>query len=176
MAAIRRLLTNECSRNAPPAPAGRQIITRDTRLRGFYRVDGATCSTYYCQADCTDAIGRRRTIRRKIEDVQLIDVDDARNKARKLIAKIKAGEFTGTDRPHEVTLEEAWRAFQDSRGHRLSKETLRSYQKSIETVLGELMDLPLRRLSETAAARKEIRDMHRRVTDERGPYSANRAF
>ena len=93
MGALRQLLTNENSRNAAYAPPGKQVVTRDTRLRGFYRLDGTTCSAYYCQADCKDPLGRRKTIRRRIDDVQLIDVDDARNQARLLIAKIKAGEF-----------------------------------------------------------------------------------
>lgn len=176
MGAIRKLLTNENGRNAPPAPPGRQIITRDTRLRGFYRMDGATCSTYYCQADCKDAIGRKKTIRRRIEDVQLIDVDDARNEERKIIAAIKAGEFTKTDRPHDVTLREAWEHFREARGPELSVQTVRSYTKAMEAVLKDWLDLPLRNLSETAAARKLVRERHERETEARGPYMANRSF
>lgn len=72
-------------------------------------MDGATCSAYYCQADCKDPLGRRKTIRRRIDDVRLIDIDDARNQARLLIAKIKSGDFVGTgEDQHDVTLEEAW--------------------------------------------------------------------
>ena len=37
MGALRQLLTNENSRGAAFAKPGEQLITRDTRLRGFYR-------------------------------------------------------------------------------------------------------------------------------------------
>lgn len=104
MGALGQLLTDENSRNAELAPSSKQIITRDTRLSGFYRMDSATCSAYYCQADCKDQFDRKKTIRRKIEDVQLVDVDDARNEARLTIAKIIAGGFFDNgDKHHEVT-------------------------------------------------------------------------
>ncbi len=57
MGAIRQLLTNENSRNAMFAEPGKQIVTRDTRLRCLYRLDGATCSACCCQADCNDPLG-----------------------------------------------------------------------------------------------------------------------
>ncbi|MEM9402373.1 MAG: tyrosine-type recombinase/integrase [Pseudomonadota bacterium] len=175
MGAIRQLLTNENSRNAAFASPGKQVVTRDTRLRGFYRLDGTTCSAYYCQADCRDPLGRRKTIRRRIDDVQLIDVDDARNRARLLIAKIKAGEFFDDgEGQHDVTLEEAWGHYLATRD--LSIETHRSYRKSLKNVLADYMDVPLRNLSETAAARKLVAARHAEETEQRGPYQANRAF
>ena len=164
MGAIRQLLTNENSRNAAFASPGKQLVTRDTRLRGFYRLDGTTCSAYYCQADCKDPLGRRKTVRRRIDDVQLIDADDARNQARLLIAKIKAGEFFDDgEGQHDVTLEEAWEHYLATRD--LSVETHRSYRKSLKNVLADYMDVPLRNLSETAAARKLVAARHAEETD-----------
>lgn len=169
-------ITTTFARSLGFAPSGRQVQIRDSRLRGFYINQGSTTRTYMCQADCKDALGKKKTIRKKIGDVELVDADDARNEARLIIARIKSGEFTRTDEPKPVTLREAWKHFKRSKKSRLSPQTMRSYTKSIETVLADWLDLPLRNLSETVEARKLVRDRHAQETVQRGPFMANRSF
>ncbi|MEX2125589.1 MAG: tyrosine-type recombinase/integrase [Woeseia sp.] len=176
MDARRVQLTTAYCRDARFAPQGRQVQIRDSRLRGFYMNKGSTCKTFMCQADCVDALGRRKTVRLKIGDVELMEADDARNEARKLIASIKAGEHTKTDKPHDVTLREAWESFSKRRGAKLSKETIRSYSKALDIVLPDFLDLPLKNLSSTAAGRELVAERHEQETTDRGPYMANRAM
>ena len=92
-----------------------------------------------------------------------------------LIAKIKAGDFVGTgEDQHDVTLEEAWEHYLATR--ELSTETHRLYRKSLKNVLADYMGVPLKNLSETAAARKLVAARHVEETEQRGPYQANRVF
>lgn len=119
-------ITTTFARSLGFAPSGRQVQIRDSRRRGFYINQDSRTRTYMCQTDCRDALGKKKTIRKKIGDVELVDADDARNEARLIIARIKSGEFTRTDEPRPVTLREAWEHFQRSKKSRLSPQTMRS--------------------------------------------------
>lgn len=178
MAKAKRIfLKNDSVRSLPFTNDGQRII-RDTRLRGFYVVVGKTSITYMAAADTTDVLGRKKTIRVSIGDAELVDAEKARNQARLLVAQIKAGDYRPPDRekPREVTLRQAFDKWMDRKGRDKSPATIKQYRTCVEDVLTPWLDVPLRNLAETAEARELVEAEHKRITEQRGPYLANRAF
>lgn len=176
MGAKRKYITTDQARSEPFEPPGKHRILRDTQLRGFYMYIGSMSATYYCNADCKDTMGRKKTIRTKIGDVQLIEAGSARDEARIIIAEVKAGRHKLDDeKPRELTLRDAWQFFLKRRGPNLATETLRSYRKAIELVLPDLLDVSLKKLA-SETGRYEMEKRHIKESEERGPFMANRAM
>ncbi|MCH9027103.1 MAG: tyrosine-type recombinase/integrase [Proteobacteria bacterium] len=175
MGAKRKYIKTDQARSEPFEPPGKHRILRDTQLRGFYMYIGSMSATYYCNADYKDSLGRKKTRRKKIGDVQLFEAEDARNEARLEIAKIKSGLTAVVDKPREITLRDAWEFFLKRRGPNLATETLRSYRKAMELVLPDLLDVSLKKLA-SEIGRYEMEKRHIKESEERGPFMANRAM
>jgi hypothetical protein len=118
---------------------------------------------------------------RTIREGDEIDLAEARKAARDVLIKCQNGqdprkeeEPDVTDKPAAIKLAEAWANDRD--GHMEAREssaaTVLAYEGHIEGLLQDWLAKPLRKLSD-ATGRKLVRERHRKIANENGPYRAN---
>lgn len=173
MTALKKKLTDSLVENQAPATSGQRIVN-DTQLPGFYLLVGKRAKTYMVRTDVRGAFGERRTVKEKVGRSDEMTATEARRHAQIRIAALK---LNGKKKVETVTLREAAEQYvDDCRRRNLSAATIEHYEYSMYTCLAHWCDRPLASLSDSAESRRAVRDEHQRMSRERGPYCANRAF
>lgn len=170
----RARLTNKLVRGLPPARGG-QYVVRDERLPGFHVVVGRRARTYTIQVD-THRLGQRKTVKEAIGRAGEWDADDARKEARARIGGLQTGARETTAR--RVTLGMAWAGYREELEHKVaagnrSPRTLKGYRDSVERVMADWLDTPLRDLSENT---RGVAERHREISERHGGVTANHAM
>ncbi len=137
-------LTDKYVRELPLAYSGRRI-ERDDKQPGFFVMVGENTKTYYVQFDYRDALGRRKTCRKKLGRHDETSAKQARAKAAEMIATAKA-----PPSDPDVTLAAAWAEYRDLHliPHERSQRTIDGGQDAVERLLGDWLSVPLDRLAE----------------------------
>ena len=151
-----------------PHPEKGQRVYSDTALTGFGVLVGKRTKTYIAQRDI-----KGRTVRVTIGRHGVLTTDQARKKARQLIARMADGENPNEARRAEgTTLGEALELYLGALTVKnRSPLTLEGYRRDCERHLGHWLGRPL-----AGITRKEVRDRHRQLGDRAGPYAANSAM
>jgi integrase len=156
-----------------PLTAAGQYAVRDTDVRGFMVVVGKTTRTFAIQLQLTE-LGRPKDVRKTIARVGDLMTKEARDLARKMIGDLRTGAVRPGGDARGPTLREAWCDYRDNHLQRSGRErspgTIANYRDHFERVLRDWLDAPLRELAERPQL---VRDRHRRITEENGPYIAN---
>ncbi len=172
-----RKLTEANVRDLPPS-TGRGYVVRDTELKGFIVIVNKKSSTWAVQRDLWQgARGRRRlvrSVRHTIGRVGIMPLRVAREQALEVIRLIQQGIDPNDPPPtRELTLRQAWQDY---------SEALTTRKRSSRTIddfnynLRYFQDWADMTLAEIGANRAMVRDRHKKITKENGPYSANHAM
>lgn len=168
----RERLTDALVERLPLTETG-QYAVRDTEVRGFMVVVGKTARTFTVQLQVME-LGRSKDVRKAIARVGDMKTKDARDAALKMIGDLRTGTTKPGGRGRGVTLGEAWADYRDHHLTRAGRErspgTIANYRDHMERVLKDWQDASLAELAENPAL---VRDRHRRITQENGPYIAN---
>ena len=172
-----RKLTEANVRGLPPATA-RGYVVRDTELKGFVVIVNKKSSSWAVQRDLWQGPrGRRRLVRcvrHTLGRVGMMPLRVAREKALEAIHLIQQGvDPNKTSESSVYTLADQWREYE---------ATLRTRERSSRTIADFVYDLRYFQgwghlsLSEIGANRKGVRERHKQISKEHGPYIANRAM
>ncbi len=158
-----------------------QIVVRDTEVTGFRAVIGRRCTTFAVEYRTVDRATGRSTKRVQVIGRQGADRGDghvwntttARQRALELIGKAAGGSDPRADvrKPTSgPTLRTAIALHLDGmRAKERSARSIETIDREMTDYLGNWLDRPLVQIS-----RSECREHHRKVSDENGPYIANR--
>jgi integrase len=165
-----KLTARAIARLPAPDPSGRQRLHWDSELRGF----GVLCSgttdakTFIVQRDLAGGLTRRVSI----APANVIDLDEARERARLVLADFYKGIDPKAGRRGEMTLRVALDEYLKSRAD-LRPGSARAYRDSVEGHLAAWLDLPLRDIN-----REKIEDKLRQIAkkvSERSNHSGHAA-
>ncbi|HWI28211.1 MAG TPA: tyrosine-type recombinase/integrase, partial [Stellaceae bacterium] len=132
-----------------PDPSGKQVLHWDKDLRGF----GILCSgvtnarTWVVQAPLRDGSGRRPRV--SIGPVNVLDADEARSRAEKVIAAMLLGRNPKEKNGADTTLREALDLYLAGNSD-LREKSREGYRGTIERWLSEWLDKPLRTITDEA--------------------------
>lgn len=164
MQSLREKLTDARVRRYEYAARGQRQVS-DTEQAGFYLLIGKKTKTYMVRVSVDG-----RVVKKKIGLAEDMTATAARRKAKEL-----ADEIRQSPDPGGPTFGQAWRTYRDARGAKWSPRTLESYEDAM-LALERFHDRPFVELALTVKARTEVEQAHAEITEERGPYAANRAF
>lgn len=172
-----RKLTEANVRGLPPSP-GRGYVVRDTELKGFIVIVNKKSSSWAVQRDLWQGPrGRRRfvrSVRHTIGRVGNIPLRVAREMALEAIHQIQQGiDPNQPDVTTTLTLEDLWKEYEENlhargRAPRSIADfvyNLRYFKDWVDLILEEI-----------ASDRVAVRERHKKLTHENGPYAANRAM
>lgn len=174
-------LTNESIKKhcLPPEPdelkpSGRPVTERfywDTELRGFGIVVRATSRSFIVQKDV-----RGRSVRVTIGKFPEWTTDAARKEARERIVEMDKGGNPNRRKREEavrgVTLAEAMKWHQDAmRADDCAPRSIESLEYEVGLYLSDWLKRPLAEIT-----RNDCATRHRRITEQHGPYAANRSM
>jgi integrase len=168
------VFTDECIARLPHPERGQgEWVYPDPLLPRHRLVVKRRRKILEIQADRPKRFGERRTYVVKTGAAPGTKVEDARKRAIALLTQIEAGldprASDGLGEP--VTLSEAWERFRQRPD--LRPGTLRTYAPQYKRCLAEWAHMPLATLS---AQPRLAEDLHRKITEERGPSEANHAL
>ena len=157
----------------------KSYVVRDTEQKGFMVVVNKRSKSYVVQRDLWQGprghrrlVGTRRVLIGRVSEILL---KDARTQAREVIALLARGEDpTERSTTSGVTLRKALESYEDwlQRKGR-SARTIQWYRYALESSLAEWLDRPLIQIGRD---RRGVRELHRHLTDSKGPYMANHAM
>ncbi len=159
-------------------PYGFRQMARDTELKGFIVIVNKKSSTWAVQRDLWQgARGRRRlvrSVRRTIGRVGTMPLRVAGEEALEVIRLIQQGIDPNDPPPtRELTLHQAWQDYSEAlTTRRRSSRTIDDFTYNLR-YFREWADMTL---AEIGANRAMMRDRHKKITKESGPYSANHAM
>jgi integrase len=160
-----------------PDPSGQQQHYWDTEMEGFgVRVSATSNIKSYVVQGTPNGRSRRATI----EQVHLISLNDARIRARAMLAAFSAGRDPRTTRFSDITLRQSLQTYLDL-NQRMKPRSRTGLQGEIERHLAAWLDRPLRSITrEMIEIRhkelaKEIEDRDRAVTQEAAKRHLQRA-
>ena len=127
-------------RTPAPHPSGKQQLYWDEELSGFgMLVSGVTDSrTFIVQRDI-----KGKTRRVTIGATNVLDIEQARERAKAVLADFYQGKDPKAKTPEAATLRQTLEAYLAARKS-LSEGSVREYRRKIETHLASWLDLPLR--------------------------------
>jgi integrase len=147
-------------------PEGRQTIFWDTELRGFGVCVNTSCKTYLVQRTIGSRVnGNRRTAKVVIGRHGVILPDEARRRARELLAQFARGEDPRVARraaaAKSITLRQAWEQYKLARP--LGAQAVRDYGRAVEKHLSRWLDRPISQITGTEVVQlySEISDPNR---------------
>lgn len=158
-----------------------QIVVRDSEVTGFRAVVGRRCTTFAVEYRTLDPATGRSTKRVQIIGRQGADRGDghlwntttARQRALELVGKAAGGGDPRADVRKLAagpTLRAAMALHLDGmRAKERSARSIETIAREMADYLGGWLDRPLVQIT-----RSECREFHRKVSDENGPYIANR--
>jgi hypothetical protein len=145
-----------------------EVVVPDPLLHRHRLTITATRKRFEIQAERPKKFGPRRTYVRTVGIAPMMSVAEAREKATAMLARIDAGKDPAG---YENTLGEAWerlRARSD-----LRPRTLKTYTGTYDRCLSHWASTSLKTLSDNPVMSEEL---HRKLTEERGPIQANHAL
>lgn len=150
-----------------------QYAVRDTEVRGFHVVVGKTAKTFAIQVQVKE-LGRAKDVRKAIGRFGEIRTKEARDAAQKMLGDLRTGSVRPAGRTRRVTLGEAWADYRDNHLMKAGREraagTLKMYRDHVERLMKAWADTPLHELAERPEV---VRERHREITQDHGPYIAN---
>jgi integrase len=155
---ILKLTEKAVARLRAPDPSGNQILYWDTALKGF----GVLCSgTSDVKTFVVKGAVGGRVVRRKLGRVGVLSINEARIRAKEMLA----GFFGGVDPRVEavscVTLRGALDAYLKARQDNLKPRSLKGYRVETERHLGGWMNMPLKSIT-----REMVEARHRSIAEE----------
>lgn len=147
-------------------PPGKQLY--DSETRGLRVVVGRKSASYKLVTDQW-ADGRKvRSISVTLGRTDEIGLKEARRLAVERKLEIRRGGDPNRREPRSMTLDDAWEDYRRTRGRDLAPRTLDWMVKKLDARLRYLRNTPLRDFD-----RAELRDLHRRITEDGAPFEAN---
>ena len=160
-----KLTMKAIERLPAPDPSGKQSLHWDTELRGF----GVLCSgktdakTYIVQRDLPGGRTRRVTI----APTNVIDLEEARERAQVVIGDFYRGLDPKAGRRADATLRTALEEYLSARAD-LRPGSAANYRDSVESHLSSWADLPLRVIT-----REMVEERLKKIADEVSKRSGN---
>ncbi len=172
-----RKLTEANVRGLPPSP-GRGYVVRDTELKGFIVIVNKKSSSWGVQRDLWQGPrGHRRfvrSVRYTIGRVGIMPLRVAREMALEAIHQIQQGiDPNKPDVTTTLTLKDLWKEYEENlhaRGR--APRSIADFVYNLR-YFKDWVDLTL---EEIASNRIAVRERHKKLTRENGPYAANRAM
>lgn len=139
----------------------RQKIFGDSVLTGFFLSVGPKSKTFYAKRKING-----RAMCAKIERYGVVTVDEARERARDLLAQMGKGIDPTREKRRQsargITLGEAWRLYETTmKSKQRSENTLRRYEQCLDLYLSDWLTRPLADIT-----RKEIHERHQRLAND----------
>jgi integrase len=156
-----KLTEKAVARLRAPTASGKQVLYWDEgprAVRGF----GVLCSgktdtrSYIAQRDLPGGKTRRVTI----AGVNELSLEQARSRAAELLVEMRRGNDPKTRRK-SLTLGEALAAYREARQNKLRARSVKAYDYTVETYLGDWVDRPLHSIT-----RNMVEVRHRRIAAE----------
>lgn len=152
-----------------PTPSTGQKIYRDSRLRGLGVRVGQASKTFIVEGQVN-----RRTRRVSLGRADVLSVEEARRRAKSILAEMSAG-IDPTQKRREaereaVTCARAFELFEASKPS-LATCTRDSYRRTFEVYLGDWRHRPIAEIT-----RPMVLARHQKLTEERGATTANNVF
>jgi hypothetical protein len=160
--------TDEAIAAAAYAAAGKEVVVADPLLHRHRLTITPQRKKFEIQAERPKRFGGRRTYVRTTGIAPMAKIAEARERATAMLALIDAGQ---EPEGHAGTLGDAWERFK-VRGD-LRPRTLKVYQGAYDRCLSHWATMPLKTLSEHPVMAE---DLHKQLTEERGPSEANHAL
>jgi len=171
-------LTNELVRSLPFAGSERpQYIVSDTAQKGFRVRVGRKTKTYLVQLDIS-VLGKRKTVKHTIGDMQEWSATAARTEAQRLMLETRENASRHVNRREALKLRHAWADYRARLEARIatgakSARSLEARIDHMERLLSDWLDVPLRQLGDSPHL---VAERHRQITAKSGPIVANRAM
>ena len=150
--------------DALPTPAAGQVLYRDASLPGFGLRVGRRARAFFVEGQI-----RRRTVRTTIGRYDLISPEEARKRAKQVLANLAEGRNPNSEkaaaRAREITLRQAFEAL--FAGRPFARSSLSSYRASMNNYLGEWRSLPIGEIT-----RKMVMDRYNAIVEKHGPSPA----
>ena len=161
-----KLTKRAIDRLPSPHPSGKQVLFWDTDLKGFgVLVSGATTSRSFV---VQHTMRGRKSRRVTVGQVNALDLDEARERARALISQFYAGidpkaEERKTrehaNRQRQNTLRAALDDYLD-KSHKLNATTMQFYRRMVERNLSGWLDIPLATITPQMVEQRHRRRNH----------------
>jgi integrase len=148
-------------------PAGTQLY--DDEVSGLRIVVGKTSASYKLVGFIND--GSKRYFSSMVGRTDEISLKTARTRAIDLKQKARQGVDPRRPKSTAPSLEVAFQRFLDGRGRELSPRTVEFYKDKVNGPLSSLKKLPVDKID-----REQVRTLHEKLTEKRGPGSANGAM
>lgn len=150
--------------DALPAPVAGQVLYRDASLPGFGLRVGRRARAFFVEGQI-----RRRTVRTTIGRYDLISPEEARKRAKQVLANLAEGRNPNSEkaaaRAREITLKQAFEAL--FAGRPFARSSLSSYRASMNNYLGEWRSIPIGEIT-----RKMVMDRYNVIVEKHGPSPA----
>ena len=175
---IQPIKLTEANARALPPGRGRGYVVRDTELKGFILIVNKKSSSWAVQRDLWQGPrGRRRlvrTVRHTLGRVGIMPLRVARELALEAIQLIQQGiDPNKPQQTSDLTLRQSWNDYEESlRIRRRADRTIKDFAYDLR-YFEDWADRPL---DEIGADRRSVRERHKRLTTNHGPYTANRAM
>jgi len=175
------LLTEDSVRAATLPPGQRQVVLRDTELKGFMLVISAGAKTYAIQRHLRVDRGIKHTVRMTVtrkDGSRPESVKEARRLAKALLLEIEKGNDPRQHRPNDPTLKDAWDHYvEDLRLRKRSDEGITQTAAMLDNHFGDWRTTPLRSLGrQTDVLLKRFRKLNQKGTEGHAGAKPMRTF
>jgi len=146
-------------------PSEKPVFYFDQALKGFGVYTTKSSKTYFIQARVNG-----KEVKRSIGKASLMDLDDARNEAREILAKMAKGIDPEAEKRQaeilELTLKQTFDSYKENR--QLKPRTIKCYDDLLKSYVADWLDQPISNITKETIAQK-----HREVGTNHGENAAN---